>query len=61
MAAETYEKLASLYPQHADYKLYHAQSLYSAFALAEAEAAMERVRVGELRAQMSPFFSSQIF
>lgn len=43
MAAETYEKLASLYPQHADYKLYHAQSLYAAFALADAETVMEKV------------------
>ncbi|KAI6242149.1 Tetratricopeptide repeat protein 30 [Aphelenchoides fujianensis] len=42
MAAETYGKLAALFPQHSDYKLYHAQSLYHAFLFADAEAVMER-------------------
>ena len=29
MAAECYEKLSELYPQHSDYRLYHAQALYN--------------------------------
>ena len=29
MAAECYEKLSELYPQHTDYRLYHAQALYN--------------------------------
>jgi hypothetical protein len=43
MAAETYGKLSSLYPQHSDYKLYHAQSLYNAFMFADAESVMDKV------------------
>ncbi|KAF7639703.1 hypothetical protein Mgra_00000624 [Meloidogyne graminicola] len=36
MAAECYEKLSELYPQHTDYRLYHAQSLYNAYMFPEA-------------------------
>lgn len=43
MAAETYGKLSSLYPQHSDYKLYHAQSYYNAFMFTDAEAVMDKV------------------
>jgi tetratricopeptide repeat protein 30 len=44
MAAECYGKLTDLYPQHSDYKLYHAQSLYNAFMFPEAVAALALVR-----------------
>ncbi|CAK5051810.1 unnamed protein product [Meloidogyne enterolobii] len=36
MAAECYEKLSELYPQHTDYRLYHAQALYNAYMFPEA-------------------------
>ncbi|KAI6223245.1 Tetratricopeptide repeat protein 30 [Aphelenchoides besseyi] len=42
MASETYGKLSALFPQHSDYKLYHAQSLYNAFMFTEAETVMEQ-------------------
>lgn len=29
MAAECYEKLSQLFPQHVEYRLYHAQALYN--------------------------------
>uniref|UniRef100_A0A914CL36 Tetratricopeptide repeat protein 30 n=1 Tax=Acrobeloides nanus TaxID=290746 RepID=A0A914CL36_9BILA len=40
MAAECYDKLTQLYPDHTDYKLHHAQSLYNAFMFPEAIAVM---------------------
>uniref|UniRef100_A0A183CM85 Tetratricopeptide repeat protein 30 n=1 Tax=Globodera pallida TaxID=36090 RepID=A0A183CM85_GLOPA len=40
MAAECYEKLSELYPQHVDYRLYHAQALYNAFMFPEAVSAL---------------------
>ncbi|KAI6227564.1 Tetratricopeptide repeat protein 30 [Aphelenchoides fujianensis] len=60
MAAETYGKLAALYPQHSDYKLYHAQSLYHAFLFADAEAVMERVSGGVDSCADDPKISRQL-
>ncbi|KAL3103629.1 hypothetical protein niasHS_000265 [Heterodera schachtii] len=36
MAAECYEKLSELFPQHTDYRICHAQSLYNAYMFPEA-------------------------
>lgn len=43
MAAECYEKLSQLVPEHSDYKLYHAQSLYNAFMFPEAVAVLSSI------------------
>lgn len=43
MAAECYEKLTQLVPNHTDYKLYHAQALYNAFMFPEAVAVMSQI------------------
>ncbi|CAD5207550.1 unnamed protein product [Bursaphelenchus okinawaensis] len=41
MAAEAYGKLSELYPDHSEYKLYHAQCLYHAFMFPEAEVVIQ--------------------
>uniref|UniRef100_A0A914YEV7 Tetratricopeptide repeat protein 30 n=1 Tax=Panagrolaimus superbus TaxID=310955 RepID=A0A914YEV7_9BILA len=43
MAAECYDKLTQLVPNHTDYKLYHAQALYNAFMFPEAVAVMSQI------------------
>jgi hypothetical protein len=55
MAAECYDKLTQLYPDHTDYRLYHAQSLYNAFMFPEAIAVMAQVfESSQLRLRPKP-------
>ena len=43
MAAECYDKLTQIAPEHTDYKLYHAQALYNAFMFPEAIAVLSTI------------------
>ena len=43
MAAECYDKLTQISPEHTDYKLYHAQALYNAFMFPEAIAVLSTI------------------
>lgn len=43
MAAECYSKLSDRFPNHSEYRLYNAQSLYNAFLFSEAVIALSQV------------------
>uniref|UniRef100_A0A7E4VA12 Tetratricopeptide repeat protein 30 n=1 Tax=Panagrellus redivivus TaxID=6233 RepID=A0A7E4VA12_PANRE len=49
MAAECYDKLSQLVPDHEEYRLYHAQALYNAFLLPEAVAVLSTVTNSSLQ------------